>query len=48
MDCIVHGVTKSWTQLSDFRFRYMLVLQYEAYRDVFDLFWMRSLPLILL
>ena len=21
MDCIVHGVTKSWTQLSDFPFR---------------------------
>ena len=20
MDCIVHGVTKSWTQLSDFHF----------------------------
>ena len=23
MDCIVHGVTKSWTQLSDFHFHYM-------------------------
>ena len=21
MDCIVHGVAKSWTQLSDFHFR---------------------------
>ena len=23
MDCIVHGVTKSWTQLSDFHFDYL-------------------------
>ena len=23
MDCIVHGVTKSWTQLSDFHFHYL-------------------------
>ena len=22
MDCIVHGVAKSWTQLSDFRFHF--------------------------
>ena len=22
MDCIVHGVTKSWTQLSDFHFHF--------------------------
>ena len=22
MDCIVHGVTKSWTRLSDFHFHY--------------------------
>ena len=22
MDCIVHGVAKSWTQLSDFHFHY--------------------------
>ena len=24
MDCIVHGVTKSWTQLSDFHFHFFL------------------------
>ena len=24
MDCIVHGVTKSWTQLSDFHFHWKL------------------------
>ena len=24
MDCIVHGVTKSWTQLSDFHFYFLL------------------------
>ena len=23
MDCIVHGVTKSWTQLSDFHFHFV-------------------------
>ena len=23
MDCIVHGVTKSWTQLSDFHFHFI-------------------------
>ena len=23
MDCIVHGVTKSWTRLSDFHFDYL-------------------------
>ena len=22
MDCIVHGVTKSWTRLSDFHFQF--------------------------
>ena len=26
MDCIVHGVTKSWTQLSDFHFHFELSL----------------------
>ena len=25
MDCIVHGVTKSWTQLSNFLFKLMLL-----------------------
>jgi len=25
LDCIVHGVTKSWTQLSDFHFTYALL-----------------------
>ena len=24
MDCIVHGVTKSWTQLSDFHFHHIV------------------------
>ena len=24
MDCVVHGVTKSWTQLSDFHFQFSL------------------------
>ena len=24
MDCIVHGVTKSWAQLSDFHFHFLL------------------------
>ena len=24
MDCIVHGVAKSWTQLSDFHFHYFV------------------------
>ena len=23
MDCIVHGVTKSWTRLSDFHFHFI-------------------------
>jgi len=23
MDCIVHGVTKSWTRLSDFHFHFV-------------------------
>ena len=26
MDCIIHGVTKSWTQLSDFHFQVVIVL----------------------
>ena len=26
MDCIVHGVTKSWTRLSDFQFHFSLLL----------------------
>ena len=32
MDCIVHGVTKSWTRLSDFHFaiRYCAVIAYTA------------------
>ena len=25
MDCIVHGVTKNWTQLGDFHFNFILV-----------------------
>ena len=24
MDCIVHGITKSWTQLSDFHFHFQI------------------------
>ena len=30
MDSIVHGVAKSWTQLSDFHFHYKTDLNYEA------------------
>ena len=32
MDCIVHGVAKSWTRLSDFHFaiRYCAVIAYTA------------------
>ena len=26
MDCVVHGVTKSWTQLSDFHFHFVTFL----------------------
>ena len=26
MDCIVHGVTKSWTQLSDFHFHHTFII----------------------
>ena len=26
MDCIVHGITKSWTQLSDFHFHNFIIL----------------------
>ena len=31
MDCVVHGVTKSWTQLSDFHF---ISLQFSYYLGV--------------
>ena len=30
MDCIVHGVTQSWTQLSNFQFTYIYT---HTYRD---------------
>ena len=33
MDCIVHGVTKSWTQLSGFHFKYILYI--ESFSDSF-------------
>ena len=47
MDCIVHGVTKSWTRLSDshfhFTFRYLLprVKQYLSAATVSELFLTR-------
>ena len=33
MDCTVHGVTKSWTQLSDFHFHFMLnhIIPFQIY-----------------
>ena len=38
MDCIVYGVTKSWTQLSDFHFHFIYVnIQY-----LFFSFWLHS------
>ena len=34
MDCIVHGVTKSWTQLSDFTHSYVLMSLITDYRKM--------------
>ena len=35
MDCIVHGVSKSWTQLSDFHFTLFLCVSFLALSCVF-------------
>ena len=32
MDCIVHGVTKSWTQLSDFHFQHTFIIHLSVER----------------
>ena len=34
MDCIVHGVTKSWTQLSDFHFTSQDDTKFEVKRKI--------------
>ena len=36
MDCIVHGVTKSQTRLSDFRFHHFISRVGEPYKDVLN------------
>ena len=36
MDCIVHGVTKSQTRLSDFRFHHFIRRVGEPYKDVLN------------
>ena len=33
MDCIVHGITKSWTRLSDFHFHVRLCINCSELRD---------------
>ena len=33
MDCTVHGVTKSWIQLSDFHFHFSVKLAFESRSD---------------
>ena len=42
MDCIVHGVTKSWTQLGDFHFHFKWVIYPHFLFDCF--FWKSQLP----
>ena len=37
MDCVVHGVAKSWTQLSDFHFHLIEVLLVEILLKMFAL-----------
>jgi len=32
MECMAHGVTKSWTQLSDFRFHFHILIVAGQYR----------------
>ena len=31
MDCIVHGVTKSWTRLSDFHYQFIIMCIYNIF-----------------
>ena len=46
MDCIVHGVTKSWTRLSNFYFHFHVTLYWKAFDDFhcrgikFQLYWL--------
>ena len=32
MDCIVHGVAKSWTRLSDFHFHFLMFIPFNSFR----------------
>ena len=45
MDCIVHGVTKSWTRLNAFHFTSQLNWQHGSYRLSLDL-WVSCLLLL--
>ena len=46
MDCIVHGVTKSWTQLRDFHFNAITIHLKFRYTEV-ERFALTLLPVIL-